>query len=346
MDVQLSTDQKAFFSMAVKTGRLSREEDAVEEALLLWEERERTRAEILALVDSAEASLSLGQGRVITQESMCELADSVKRRGRALLAAEFIYLIIFLALAICMPLSLLSQTAVNTGSIQHQVVRVPFVGCKSDGQVGPLKAPQGRSKLVSITAEAAHRLAYYQASDGLGVLGPRSWYCFGTYGSNGSTLYIAPQPINAAGLFTDNWSGFSGPAIEFATSIGDTSGRFSVARMIARIFPDHRGFVRNVIEEGIEPASSFPFGPYTKDKLVYRNKEIVEYQTPAETDGVGTQSYLRKNAYPISGVAILCGEELDLLFLSARLPADSVDLMPIIIHQVEHDTAHLDDKGK
>jgi Arc/MetJ-type ribon-helix-helix transcriptional regulator len=88
MDVQLSADQKAFFSMAVKTGRLSREEDAVEEALLLWEERERTRAEILALVDSAEASLSRGQGRVITQESMRELADGVKQRGRALLAAE------------------------------------------------------------------------------------------------------------------------------------------------------------------------------------------------------------------------------------------------------------------
>ena len=88
MDVELSADQRAFFSMAVKTGRLSREEDAVEEALLLWEERERTRAEILALVDSAEASLSHGQGRVITQESMRELAGDVKRRGRALLAAE------------------------------------------------------------------------------------------------------------------------------------------------------------------------------------------------------------------------------------------------------------------
>lgn len=74
--------------MAVETGRLSREEDAVEEALLLWEERERTRAETLALIDSAEASLRHGQGRVITQESMRELADDVKRRGRARLAAE------------------------------------------------------------------------------------------------------------------------------------------------------------------------------------------------------------------------------------------------------------------
>ena len=65
-----------------------REEDAVKEALSLWEERERTRVEILAAVDEAEASLARGEGRVITQESMREVAEDVKRRGRARLAAE------------------------------------------------------------------------------------------------------------------------------------------------------------------------------------------------------------------------------------------------------------------
>jgi hypothetical protein len=88
MDVQLSADQRAFFRLALETGRLHREEDAVGEALLMWEERERTRAEILALVESADSSLGHGQGRIITQESMCELAGDVKRRGRARLAAE------------------------------------------------------------------------------------------------------------------------------------------------------------------------------------------------------------------------------------------------------------------
>jgi Arc/MetJ-type ribon-helix-helix transcriptional regulator len=88
MDVQLSPDQRAFYRLALKTGRLSSEEDAVAEALLLWEERERTRAETLALADSAEESLSRGQGRVITEASMRELANDVKQRGRARLAAE------------------------------------------------------------------------------------------------------------------------------------------------------------------------------------------------------------------------------------------------------------------
>ena len=53
-----------------------------------WEERERTRAEIPVAVDQAEASLALGEGRVITQQSMQDLASEVKQRGRDRLAAE------------------------------------------------------------------------------------------------------------------------------------------------------------------------------------------------------------------------------------------------------------------
>jgi len=88
MDVQLTPDQRAFVRQAIESGRIKREEDAVREALSLWEERERARAEILAAVDEAEASIARGEGRGITQESMRELAEEVKRRGRARLAAE------------------------------------------------------------------------------------------------------------------------------------------------------------------------------------------------------------------------------------------------------------------
>jgi hypothetical protein len=34
-----------------------------------------------------------------------------------------------------------------------------------------------------------------------------------------------------------------------------------------------------LIAEGIEPESDFPFGPYPKDKLIYKSEELVEYQT-------------------------------------------------------------------
>jgi Arc/MetJ-type ribon-helix-helix transcriptional regulator len=88
MDVHLTPDQKAFIRQAIESGRLHREEDAVQEALSLWEERERTRAEILTAVDLAEASIVRDEGRAITQESMRQLSEEVKQRGRNRLAAE------------------------------------------------------------------------------------------------------------------------------------------------------------------------------------------------------------------------------------------------------------------
>ena len=87
MEVHLTPDQEAFVRQAIPTGRFHRAEDAVHEALSLWEQRERTRAEILAIVDTAEASLARGEGRTITTpQSMHELASEVKQRGRARLA--------------------------------------------------------------------------------------------------------------------------------------------------------------------------------------------------------------------------------------------------------------------
>ena len=61
---------------------------SMEMHLTLEERRERARAEILAAVDEAEASLAQGKGRVITEQSMRDLAQEVMRRGRARLRAE------------------------------------------------------------------------------------------------------------------------------------------------------------------------------------------------------------------------------------------------------------------
>lgn len=88
MKVELTADQQAFVRDAIASGRVRSEEDAVQEALALWEARERARAEILAEVDMAEASLARGDGRIITAESMRALADDVKARGRARLRVD------------------------------------------------------------------------------------------------------------------------------------------------------------------------------------------------------------------------------------------------------------------
>ena len=88
MDVNLTPDQKAFARRAIESGRLHSEQDAVQEALALWEERERQRAEFLLTLDDARDSLARGEGRAITQQSMQQLAQDVKERGRARLLAE------------------------------------------------------------------------------------------------------------------------------------------------------------------------------------------------------------------------------------------------------------------
>jgi Arc/MetJ-type ribon-helix-helix transcriptional regulator len=88
MDVQLTPDQQAFARRAIADGRFQSEQDAVREALTLWEERERERTEFLLSLDDARASLARGEGRVLTHESVRQLANEVKERGRARLLAE------------------------------------------------------------------------------------------------------------------------------------------------------------------------------------------------------------------------------------------------------------------
>lgn len=89
MEVHLTADQEAFIRQGIEAGRFLRKEDAVQEAMSLWEERERRRLEILAAVDRAEASLALGEGRrITTPEEVTQLVEDIKRRGIARLSAE------------------------------------------------------------------------------------------------------------------------------------------------------------------------------------------------------------------------------------------------------------------
>jgi Arc/MetJ-type ribon-helix-helix transcriptional regulator len=88
MEVQLTPDQLAFARRAVEAGRLKSEESAVEEALALWEERERRRVELQASIEDSRAALARGEGRTVTEQSVRELASEVKERGRSRLLAE------------------------------------------------------------------------------------------------------------------------------------------------------------------------------------------------------------------------------------------------------------------
>ena len=166
-----------------------------------------------------------------------------------------------LSLTLCAP-SLLTAQVKAAGAKLPTAVSVPFVGCESDGQVGPLDAPASKHQNVSVTSRAAQRLAFYKAETGFGVLAPRGWYCFGVYGSGGDAIYVSPQPISWSEFFSPNWKGLMGPAVRFGRSYGETSGRFTVAEIIARVFPAHKAFVAGVAALFDEPGSEYPSGPY------------------------------------------------------------------------------------
>jgi hypothetical protein len=212
---------------------------------------------------------------------------------------------------------------------------VPFVGCPSDGQLGPIAAPKGAPKAVTVDAATASQLAYYQAKDSFGVLAPRGWKCFFVYGSSGASLAVAPS-----GNLQDTASGLSGPAVVESVSSGGTSGRFDVAKYSARLFPKlEQAFIASVIAEGIEPKKDFPFGPYPADKTSYKNARLLEFETPANKDGLGTSDRLRKDSTPIQGTAKL--EESvppgspDFYLLTVRLPANQAHLSSAIVEEAE-----------
>jgi putative addiction module CopG family antidote len=83
MEVELTPDQEAFIKQAIESGRLKRREDAVREALLLWEERERSRTELLTALDEAEADIGGGRYADYTRETLPALSEELKREARA-----------------------------------------------------------------------------------------------------------------------------------------------------------------------------------------------------------------------------------------------------------------------
>ena len=56
MEVQLTFRPESVARRAIESGRLHTEEDAVREALVLWEERERQKMEFLLTLEDARAS--------------------------------------------------------------------------------------------------------------------------------------------------------------------------------------------------------------------------------------------------------------------------------------------------
>jgi Arc/MetJ-type ribon-helix-helix transcriptional regulator len=84
MEVQFTPEQEAFVRQAIQSGRLKRAEDAIQQALFLWEKQERNRVEILSALDEAEVNLEAGGFDDYTDETLPLLAQQLKTEARAL----------------------------------------------------------------------------------------------------------------------------------------------------------------------------------------------------------------------------------------------------------------------
>lgn len=206
---------------------------------------------------------------------------------------------------------------------------VPFVGCASDGQQGPLAAPDGKGQTPTAPAAVAGRLAWYASND-LAVLAPRGWRCFGLYGSNGSGLYVTPEE-HGEDLF-DLPAPLTGPLVQVQLSLGSTSGRFEAARVAGRLFPARRAFVESVRnEEGAE--ADLALSPYPTDRTVLLNDHEARFETPAGKDGMGVGGRMAPGKDSVLGYAGMT-EDNDLLWVGARLPATDRDLATAIVEAV------------
>ena len=148
---------------------------------------------------------------------------------------------------------------------------------------------------------------------------------FGDRGDRPSKALRTQTPLN-------------GDAVVLTYADGGTSGRFDVARYAARLFPQpEKDFVASVIAEGSEPKENFPAGPYPVDKLTYKAPRLVEFVTPANSDGLGDSGLLKKNASPISGMAKIVDSDDGPQFylLTICLPANEAALAAAIVAAAE-----------
>jgi putative addiction module CopG family antidote len=86
MQIDLTPEQRSFIEYGIEQGRYQNEEEAVREALALWVDRERARAELLAAIDAGDNSPE-GEDIVLSsEEDVAEFVNGIRERTRAKLA--------------------------------------------------------------------------------------------------------------------------------------------------------------------------------------------------------------------------------------------------------------------
>jgi len=86
MQIELSPEQSSFVDLGIQQGRFRDQEEAVRQALALWEKRERARIQLLADIDAGEASFEGSETVLESAEDIQKFVEGIATLGRDRLA--------------------------------------------------------------------------------------------------------------------------------------------------------------------------------------------------------------------------------------------------------------------
>ena len=176
----------------------------------------------------------------------------------------------------------LFQRLINTvpgmNILRLENISIPAVPCLTTTMTLEAELPSlPQTVAVRIPPQLSNRLAYYKAGIGSGALGPRGWACHAHLGSNGSRLILAPT---GAAFQSDKQH--DGPLIARSFALGETSGRYEVARVAAHLFPIIADFVEEVRNGGADIRSDPPPG----DTYFHLSQTVAAFRTNPNEDGI------------------------------------------------------------
>jgi hypothetical protein len=212
-------------------------------------------------------------------------------------------------------------STLGSAAIPEIQPRVPAVGCPANDQIGSARLQTGESMPAPVEQPMAEQITYYNGEHSPGVYAPKGWSCRVWYGSNGSVLIVTPKHIEPPYFPLPK---ITGAAVMIEASDAGTSGRFHVAIVAAQLFPlVGSEFITSVRQEHLIADSSFDPQPYPDDQLNYLSDRFVEYTSPANHTGLGTDGMLAMSNLPVRGLTILnlASEVNSLTEVRVRLPA-------------------------
>jgi hypothetical protein len=146
-------------------------------------------------------------------------------------------------------------------------------------------------------------------------------------------LYVVPNSISGSILDRPEKIG-GATAIVLIGFSGETSGRFGMAKIAARIVPRARAFAEKVKAEQFDDPAEYVFDPWPQDTVVRLSDFTASYMTLPTVVGLGTMYGPMAGSEPIKGLVFLnLGSSSGgpyLVKLAVRLPETIAHLYPAI----------------